>query len=68
MPYSISIQSDVPFEGAYGNLKRLFDKAAKMYHQVKKQELKKLSPSRQRWAEFTKSQNVQATLWKRKPL
>uniref|UniRef100_A0A3B3CNH4 SMG5 nonsense mediated mRNA decay factor n=1 Tax=Oryzias melastigma TaxID=30732 RepID=A0A3B3CNH4_ORYME len=37
-----------PFEGAYGNLKRLFDKAAKMYHQVKKQEMKKLSPSRQR--------------------
>lgn len=47
----LSIQSDVPFEGAYGNLKRLFDKAAKMYHQVKKQEMKKLSPSRQRWAE-----------------
>lgn len=43
-----SIQSETPFEGAYGNLKRLFDKAAKMYQQVKKQELKKLSPSRQR--------------------
>uniref|UniRef100_A0A3B3SA42 Nonsense-mediated mRNA decay factor n=1 Tax=Paramormyrops kingsleyae TaxID=1676925 RepID=A0A3B3SA42_9TELE len=40
--------SDAPFEGAYGNLKRLFDKAAKMYHQVKKQELKRLSPTRQR--------------------
>ncbi|KAF4076133.1 hypothetical protein AMELA_G00226810 [Ameiurus melas] len=39
---------ETPFEGAYGNLKRLFDKAAKMYHQVKKQEMKKLSPSRQR--------------------
>ncbi|CAB1333387.1 unnamed protein product [Coregonus sp. 'balchen'] len=36
------------YNGAYGNLKRLFDKAAKMYHQVKKQEMKKLSPSRQR--------------------
>lgn len=47
-----SIQSDAPFEGAYGNLKRLFDKAAKMYHQVKKQEMKKLSPSRQRWGGF----------------
>lgn len=47
-----SIQSEAPFEGAYGNLKRLFDKAAKMYHQVKKQEMKKLSPSRQRWGGF----------------
>lgn len=47
---SASIQSETPFEGAYGNLKRLFDKAAKMYHQVKKQEMKKLSPSRQRSA------------------
>ncbi|XP_013878900.1 nonsense-mediated mRNA decay factor SMG5 [Austrofundulus limnaeus] len=46
--YLRCIQSDIPFEGAYGNLKRLFDKAAKMYHQVKKQEMKKLSPSRQR--------------------
>ncbi|XP_028985612.1 nonsense-mediated mRNA decay factor SMG5 [Betta splendens] len=46
--YLRCIQSDVPFEGAYGNLKRLFDKAAKMYHQVKKQEMKKLSSSRQR--------------------
>uniref|UniRef100_A0A3B5RD87 Nonsense-mediated mRNA decay factor n=1 Tax=Xiphophorus maculatus TaxID=8083 RepID=A0A3B5RD87_XIPMA len=44
--YLRCIQSDTPFEGAYGNLKRLFDKAAKMYHQVKKQEMKKLSPSR----------------------
>lgn len=43
-----SIQSETPFDGAYGNLKRLFDKAAKMYHQVKKQDMKKLSPSRQR--------------------
>ncbi|KAM6910174.1 nonsense-mediated mRNA decay factor SMG5 [Xenentodon cancila] len=46
--YLRCIQSDAPFEGAYGNLKRLFDKSAKMYHQVKKQEMKKLSPSRQR--------------------
>nr|XP_020465403.1 protein SMG5 [Monopterus albus] len=46
--YLRCIQSDAPFEGAYGNLKRLFDKAAKMYLQVKKQEMKKLSPSRQR--------------------
>ncbi|KAK5892128.1 hypothetical protein CesoFtcFv8_012539 [Champsocephalus esox] len=46
--YLRCIQSESPFEGAYGNLKRLFDKAAKMYHQVKKQEMKKLSPSRQR--------------------
>ncbi|CAN9514209.1 unnamed protein product [Ophioblennius macclurei] len=46
--YLRCIQSDAPFEGAYGNLKRLFDKAAKMYQQVKKQEMKKVSPSRQR--------------------
>ncbi|XP_023819938.1 protein SMG5 [Oryzias latipes] len=46
--YLRCIQSDAPFEGAYGNLKRLFDKAAKMYHQVKKPEMKKLSPSRKR--------------------
>lgn len=51
-----SIQSEAPFEGAYGNLKRLFDKAAKMYQQVKKQEMKKLSPARQRW-------NTKATMW-----
>uniref|UniRef100_A0A3P9M8R1 Nonsense-mediated mRNA decay factor n=1 Tax=Oryzias latipes TaxID=8090 RepID=A0A3P9M8R1_ORYLA len=49
--YLRCIQSDAPFEGAYGNLKRLFDKAAKMYHQVKKPEMKKLSPSRQRWGD-----------------
>ncbi|KAA0702728.1 Protein SMG5 EST1-like protein B SMG-5 -like protein [Triplophysa tibetana] len=46
--YLRCIQSETPFDGAYGNLKRLFDKAAKMYHQVKKQDMKKLSPSRQR--------------------
>ncbi|XP_072316246.1 nonsense-mediated mRNA decay factor SMG5 isoform X1 [Eucyclogobius newberryi] len=46
--YLRCIQSETPFEGAFGNLKRLFDKAAKMYQQVKKHELKKLSPSRQR--------------------
>ncbi|XP_052000383.1 nonsense-mediated mRNA decay factor SMG5-like [Xyrauchen texanus] len=46
--YLRCIQSETPFDGAYGNLKRLFDKAAKMFHQLKKQEMKKLSPSRQR--------------------
>ncbi|XP_058863332.1 nonsense-mediated mRNA decay factor SMG5-like [Acipenser ruthenus] len=46
--YLRCIQSEMPFEGAYGNLKRLYDKAAKMYHQVKKQEMKKLSPTKQR--------------------
>lgn len=45
---SSSIQSEVSFEGAYGNLKRLYDKAAKMYHQLKKCETRKLSPSRKR--------------------
>lgn len=50
--YLRCIQSETPFEGAYGNLKRLFDKAGKMYHQVKKQEMKKLSPSRQRSKDF----------------
>ncbi|MGH0121365.1 UNVERIFIED_CONTAM: hypothetical protein FKN15_033008, partial [Acipenser sinensis] len=47
-PHVGDIQSEMPFEGAYGNLKRLYDKAAKMYHQVKKQEMKKLSPTKQR--------------------
>lgn len=37
------------FEGAYGNLKRLYDKAAKMYHQLKKCETRKLSPSKKRY-------------------
>uniref|UniRef100_W5MP89 Nonsense-mediated mRNA decay factor n=1 Tax=Lepisosteus oculatus TaxID=7918 RepID=W5MP89_LEPOC len=46
--YLRCIQSEMPFDGAYGNLKRLFEKAAKMYHQVKRQEMKKLSPARQR--------------------
>ncbi|XP_061675011.1 nonsense-mediated mRNA decay factor SMG5 [Syngnathoides biaculeatus] len=50
--YLRCIQSESPFEGAYGNLKRLFDKAAKMYQQVKKQEMKKLSPSRQRYRDI----------------
>ncbi|KAG2462079.1 SMG5 protein, partial [Polypterus senegalus] len=45
--YMRCIQSEVPFDGAYGNLKRLFEKSAKMYHQVKKQELKKLTPAKQ---------------------
>ncbi|EGW07060.1 Protein SMG5, partial [Cricetulus griseus] len=46
--FSFSIQSEVSFEGAYGNLKRLYDKAAKMYHQLKKSETRKLSPSKKR--------------------
>ncbi|XP_025770953.1 protein SMG5 [Puma concolor] len=46
--YLRCIQSEVSFEGAYGNLKRLYDKAAKMYHQLKKCETRKLSPSRKR--------------------
>jgi hypothetical protein len=45
---SFSIQSEVSFEGAYGNLNRLYDKAAKMYHQLKKCETRKLSPSKKR--------------------
>ncbi|OXB52656.1 hypothetical protein ASZ78_007999, partial [Callipepla squamata] len=43
-----SIQSEVSFEGASGNLKRLYDKAAKMYQQLKKGEGRKLSPSKKR--------------------
>ncbi|KAM4690025.1 nonsense-mediated mRNA decay factor SMG5 [Rhinophrynus dorsalis] len=46
--YLRCIQSEVSFEGAYGNLKRLYDKAAKMYHQLKKGENRKLSPSKKR--------------------
>nr|XP_019566651.1 PREDICTED: protein SMG5 [Rhinolophus sinicus] len=46
--YLRCIQSEVSFEGACGNLKRLYDKAAKMYHQLKKCETRKLSPSRKR--------------------
>ncbi|XP_044128827.1 protein SMG5 [Bufo gargarizans] len=46
--YLRCIQSEVSFEGAYGNLKRLYDKAAKMYHQLKKTENRKLSPSKKR--------------------
>lgn len=45
---SFSIQSEVSFEGAYGNLKRLYDKAARMYRQLRKGEVRKLSPSRKR--------------------
>lgn len=45
---SLSIQSEVSFEGAYGNLKRLYDKAARMHHQLKKCETRRLSPSRKR--------------------
>ncbi|XP_044771812.1 protein SMG5 isoform X4 [Neomonachus schauinslandi] len=46
--YLRCIQSEVSFEGAYGNLKRLYDKAAKMYHQLKKCEARKLSPGKKR--------------------
>lgn len=46
--YLRCIQSEVSFEGAYGNLKRLYDKAAKMFHQLKKIENRKLSPSKKR--------------------
>ncbi|KAL6032682.1 hypothetical protein STEG23_025046 [Scotinomys teguina] len=46
--YLRCIQSEVSFEGAYGNLKRLYDKATKMYHQLKKSETRKLSPSKKR--------------------
>lgn len=46
--YLRCIQSEVSFEGAYGNLKRLYDKAAKMFHQLKKTENRKLSPSKKR--------------------
>ncbi|XP_053134220.1 nonsense-mediated mRNA decay factor SMG5 [Hemicordylus capensis] len=46
--YLRCIQSEVSFEGASGNLKRLYDKAAKMYHQLKKCEARKLSPSKKR--------------------
>ncbi|XP_013925510.1 PREDICTED: protein SMG5 [Thamnophis sirtalis] len=46
--YLRCIQSEVSFEGAYGNLKRLYDKAAKMYHQLKKSENRKLSSSKKR--------------------
>lgn len=45
---SLSIQSEVSFEGAYGNLKRLYDKAARMHQQLKKCETRRLSPSRKR--------------------
>ena len=65
VPCLNSIQSETPFEGAYGNLKRLFDKAAKMYHQVKKQEMKKLSPSRQRsvWFPHTTALKWEIPRW-----
>lgn len=46
--YLRCIQSEVSFEGASGNLKRLYDKAAKMYQQLKKCESRKLSPSKKR--------------------
>ncbi|MEE6497055.1 hypothetical protein FKM82_002575 [Ascaphus truei] len=46
--YLRCIQSEISFDGAYGNLKRLYDKAAKMHHQIKKCESRKLSPSKKR--------------------
>ncbi|XP_053330286.1 nonsense-mediated mRNA decay factor SMG5 isoform X2 [Spea bombifrons] len=46
--YLRCIQSEVSFDGAYGNLKRLYEKAAKMYHQLKKGETRKLPPSKKR--------------------
>ncbi|XP_069796511.1 nonsense-mediated mRNA decay factor SMG5 isoform X2 [Narcine bancroftii] len=46
--YLRCIHSEMPFEGAYGNLNRLFDKAAKAYHQICRTDTKKLSVSRQR--------------------
>ncbi|XP_053560577.1 nonsense-mediated mRNA decay factor SMG5 isoform X2 [Bombina bombina] len=46
--YLRCIQSEISFDGAYGNLKRLYDKAAKMYHQLRKSETRKLSPSKKR--------------------
>ncbi|XP_057265961.1 nonsense-mediated mRNA decay factor SMG5 [Pezoporus wallicus] len=46
--YLRCIQSEVSFEGAYGNLKRLYDKAAKMYQQLRKAESRRLSPSKKR--------------------
>lgn len=46
--YLRCIHSEMPFEGAYGNLTRLFDKAAKAYHQIRRTDTKKLSVSRQR--------------------
>ncbi|XP_041037472.1 protein SMG5 [Carcharodon carcharias] len=46
--YLRCIHSEMPFEGAYGNLKRLFDKAAKAYHQIRHTDSKKLSVNKQR--------------------
>ncbi|XP_072917459.1 nonsense-mediated mRNA decay factor SMG5 [Hemitrygon akajei] len=46
--YLRCIHSEMPFEGAYGNLNRLFEKAAKAYHQIRRTDTKKLSVSRQR--------------------
>ncbi|NXK80032.1 SMG5 protein, partial [Amazona guildingii] len=42
------LQSEVSFDGASGNLKRLYDKAAKMYPQLKRCEARRLSPSKKR--------------------
>ncbi|CAH2327213.1 SMG5 [Pelobates cultripes] len=46
--YMRCIQSEVSFDGAYGNLKRLYNKAGKTYHQLKKCETRKLAPSKKR--------------------
>ncbi|NXF91311.1 SMG5 protein, partial [Eubucco bourcierii] len=46
--YLRCIQSEASFEGASGNLKRIFDKAAKMYQQLRKAEPRRVSPSKKR--------------------
>uniref|UniRef100_A0A8C5N4W0 Nonsense-mediated mRNA decay factor n=1 Tax=Leptobrachium leishanense TaxID=445787 RepID=A0A8C5N4W0_9ANUR len=46
--YMRCIHAEVSFDGAFGNLKRLYDKAAKTYHQMKKSETRKLAPSKKR--------------------
>ncbi|XP_030042790.1 nonsense-mediated mRNA decay factor SMG5 [Microcaecilia unicolor] len=52
--YLRCIQSEQSFDGAYGNLKRLFDKAVKTYHQLKKCEARKLSASKKRCKDIKK--------------
>ncbi|XP_038624793.1 protein SMG5 [Tachyglossus aculeatus] len=46
--YLRCIQSDVSFEGAAGNLQRLFDKAARTYRQLHRGETRRLPPGRKR--------------------
>nr|XP_033779748.1 protein SMG5 [Geotrypetes seraphini] len=52
--YLRCIQSEQSFDGAYGNLKRLFDKAVKTYQQLKKCEARKLSVSKKRCKDVKK--------------